>query len=509
MNIEPSVESYDIVEPDAGALIESLRGFGYSTRTAIADLIDNSITASARNVWLYFCWDGQNSFISIRDDGNGMAETELINAMRPGSKNPLDTREPSDLGRFGLGLKTASFSQCRKLTVHTCKADHQPATRCWDLDEVTKSGQWRLLKSVTPSTEKYSPVLGKFSTGTLVVWENLDRIVGDATLDDIKAKNRFLQTAKEVDFHLGMVFHRYLSRSIKLNIFVYGNQEYSKIEPWDPFLIENKATQHLGDETLPYKGQKIYIKAYVLPHHTKLLKTDHSTAGGSAGWNAMQGFYVYRNERLLVAGDWLDLPFTKEEHYKLARIQVDLPNTMDQDWHIDVRKSKAQPPGPLKEDFKRIAKMTRERAVSVYRHKGKIIAHSKSEGFIFPWKRELKLSKVYYRVNQEHPLIQEILKVNEPFRGLIRSFIRLIEETVPVPLIAIDHAEHPEEQTLPFETAPSKEIMQIIQDIYSALQSSGLSKKAARERLINMDPFHNYPELIASLDDQPQSDDKE
>lgn len=495
-------ELYDIAEPDPGALIESLRGFGYSPQTAIADLIDNSISASAKNVWLEFFWDGQSSYISMRDDGNGMSESELINAMRPGSRNPLDDREPADLGRFGLGLKTASFSQCRKLTVQTLKVNGKLSTRCWDLDEVVRSKEWRLLKSSSKVTGKYSSLLESTKSGTVVVWEQMDKIVGDAKVNHVKAQTRFLQMAADVEQHLRMVFHRFLSRPVRLNIFI-GND---KLTPWDPFLLDNRATQYLGDEPIIFHNEKIIIKPYVLPHHTKLKKTEHVDAGKPNGWNAMQGFYVYRNDRLLVAGDWLGLPFTKEEHYKLARIQVDLPNSMDQEWHLDVRKSRAQPPGILKDDFKRIAKLTRDRAVAVYRHRGKKLGTSIGEGFLLPWQRELKQGKIFYRINQEHPLLQEILKVNEPYRGLLRSFIRLVEETVPVPLIAIDHSERPEEQAAPFENASSKEVQHIINKIYLTLLNSGLSDKAAKDRLIGMEPFQNFLELIATLDKFNESD---
>src|SRR5450759_4621391 len=126
---------FDIAAPDAGAMIESLRAFGYDLPTSISDLIDNSITAGAKNVWLKFFWNGENSSISIKDDGCGMSEKDLINAMRPGSRSPLEEREPEDLGRFGLGLKTASFSQCRRLTVATKSAKLMIAIRCWDIDQ--------------------------------------------------------------------------------------------------------------------------------------------------------------------------------------------------------------------------------------------------------------------------------------------------------------------------------------------------------------------------------------
>jgi len=173
-------KDYEIAEPHAGAMIESLRAFGYDLRTAIADLIDNSIFAGAKNVWIYFHWNGADSYISITDDGYGMSETELYEAMRPGSKSPLEDREPSDLGRFGLGMKTASFSQCRRLTVASRKNKQNPAIRRWDLDHVTKVDRWELLKYAAPGSEQRIEYPDGLKNGTIVLWENLDRVVGDS-----------------------------------------------------------------------------------------------------------------------------------------------------------------------------------------------------------------------------------------------------------------------------------------------------------------------------------------
>ena len=143
------MSNYEISTPGAGALIESLRAVGYSLPTAIADIIDNSIAAKAKNIWLDFYWDGCDSRISILDDGVGMEEDVLSNAMRPGSQSPTDTRDPSDLGRFGLGLKTASFSQSRILSVVSKTSKGEKSRRCWDLNFVSKHNEWRLLKEVT------------------------------------------------------------------------------------------------------------------------------------------------------------------------------------------------------------------------------------------------------------------------------------------------------------------------------------------------------------------------
>jgi hypothetical protein len=116
-------------------MVESLRGFGYSTATAIADIVDNSISAGARNVWITFTYGGSASIISILDDGHGMSAEELLRAMTLGGISPLLQRSATDLGRFGLGLKTASFSQCRCLTVASRRSGHvSTSTRRWDLD---------------------------------------------------------------------------------------------------------------------------------------------------------------------------------------------------------------------------------------------------------------------------------------------------------------------------------------------------------------------------------------
>ena len=170
---------YELTEPRAAAIVESLRAIGYSLPAAIADLVDNSITAGARNVWLNFTWDGSDSIVSIIDDGRGMAPEQLTEAMRPGTLGPLDKRESNDLGRFGLGLKTASFAQCRRLTVASRPSGGAECVRRWDLDYVVEHDAWRLLKSAAPGSEANLFPLGALEQGTIVLWECLDRVVGD------------------------------------------------------------------------------------------------------------------------------------------------------------------------------------------------------------------------------------------------------------------------------------------------------------------------------------------
>lgn len=492
-----SSNDYDIAQPEPAALVESLRAFGYNLCTAIADLVDNCISAAAKNVWIRFEWDGSNSFISIRDDGRGMTDAELVNAMRPGSKSPLERRPLSDLGRFGLGLKTASFSQCRRLSVISRTKDRGSAARCWDLDYINIAREWRLLKKVnlhrlTEAGEKIE------QQGTIVLWEKMDRVTGAASTDDNKAYKRFLEAIEEVKNHLAMVFHRYLEKRGGINILINGR----KLEPWNPFLREEKATQELPSEKLFCRDAPLTVTPYVLPHHSKLSSDRHRTAAGPQGWNAQQGFYVYRNERLLVSGDWLGLGFQKEEHYKLARIQIDLPNNMDDEWQIDVKKSRARPPGYLRADLKRIAKLTRDQAVQIYRHRGKVIARKSSQDNVFLWQQKTRHGKYFYEINRGHPLIQ--LSLREIGTDKIEPILRLLEETIPVSHIIITSSEEPDRMSSPLEGAKYAEVRPILQKIYGSFQKNGFSRNEIFDRLTTMEPFSQNPEFIAAFREEPE-----
>jgi hypothetical protein len=492
-----TAEDYDIVDPEPGALIESLRAFGYTAQAAIADLIDNSITAGARNIWVHFTWNGADSYVTVRDDGKGMTPVELVSAMRAGSQNPLIRRSRKDLGRFGLGLKTASFSQCRVLTVSSKVSGSLRTTRRWDLDYVGQVSEWRLLHGVAPGSEQRISQSEDQEYGTVVLWERMDRMVGNARVDDQKAERRFLDLISNVENHLGMVFHRFIDDP--RGIIIHINDH--KISSWDPFLSNEPTTQQLQEERLHLHGDIIKVRPYVLPHHSRLSSSAHKRGAGPKGWNAQQGFYIYRNQRLLLAGDWIGLGFQKEEHYKLARIAIDLPNSMDQEWDIDVRKSRARPPGVLQDDLRRIARITRERAAEVYRHRGKVLARKMSENDIFVWNREMKHGRVTFRVNREQPLVADLLRSSQEYRARVEALLRLIEETIPVPLITFENFAHPDAQSAAFEGCPSSEVLEIIKQVYISFRRQGDSHARAIERLVTLEPFQHFKELVMSLPD--------
>ena len=484
-----------LAEPRPAALIESLRAFGYTPEAAIADLIDNSITAGAKTVALEFHWDGRDSFIAITDDGRGMTADTLTSAMRPGDRSPLEERSSKDLGRFGLGLKTASFSQCRELTVASHARGSTKAVRRWDLDYVGAVGQWRLLTSGPTGLELNNLVPAR---GTIVIWTQLDRIVGDADVDDADSHDLFLRVADRVHQHLAMTFHRFLEGPRRLRFTING----SAVTGWDPFMTKEPATQYFPAEPLTVNGQRITVRPYVLPHRSKLSTTAQRDGAGMKGWNGQQGFYVYRNNRILVAGDWLGLGFQKEEHCKLARIALDITNASDEAWQIDVKKSTARPPAAIVKDLRGIAKFTRDRAQEIYRHRGKVILRKAAADFVFAWQEVVRHGKVRYRVNREHPVVAKALDVPKPERTRIERLLRFVEETVPLPLIGLTISKALDEPASPFEGVPSKELTAVLRETLQNMVIKGIPPSDALERLAVVEPFSNYPKLIAEIADE-------
>ncbi|MEO5716397.1 MAG: ATP-binding protein [Luteolibacter sp.] len=485
---------YDIAEPNAASLAESLRAFSYDLPTAIADLVDNSITAQAGRIWIDFHWDGADSVIVITDDGNGMAEEKLVAAMRPGSQNPLDRREPHDLGRFGLGLKTASFSQCRRVTVRSRNSGRKWATRCWDHDHIAQVNAWQLLRSGNVASEPYFGRLGKLKRGTAVVWQNLDRLVAGQRTDNERAQQIFLQRADAVRRHLAMVFHQLMSGKDGVAILLNDRE----VEPWDPFLVREPATQTLPESKLSLRGETVHVQPFILPHHSKLSKSKHEAAAGSNGWNAHQGFYVYRNRRLLVAGEWLGFGWAKEEHYKLARIRIEIPNELDHDWGIDVTKSRARPPVSLRDELRRIGERSRSEAKRVYSHRGAKLTPKADEERVLLWEPLAKHDKTFYRLNRQHPLLKQALDKSSD-RQVLGALLRLIEETVPYPHISINNSEKPNSLPGPFEHAPETQVREVMKEAFESLVATGYGRKEAADRLRTIWPFELFPAVLQSL----------
>ncbi len=487
--------------PRASAMIEALRGLGYTAATALADIIDNSISAGAASVSLNFTWAGEASHVSILDDGCGMDEHELDRAMRLGEKSPLDARAADDLGRFGLGLKTASFSQCRRLTVASIRGGRMNCLR-WDLDVLASSpgDGWHLLEGPAVGSERLLEPLIAAGKGTLVVWERLDRIVTPgATEQD------FLDLIDGVERHLAMVFHRHLDGGRPdLRLVLNGRP----VAPWDPFLREHPATWSSPVERIRSAGGLLEVQCHVLPHKDHLTGQQEQSAAGPHGWTAQQGFYVYRNRRLLLAGSWLGLgqgrSWTKEEAHRLARLRLDIPNSADADWKIDIRKSTASPPVGLRAHLTKLAEETRARARRVFAHRGQPVAVGGSRPVAQAWQAEHVANGMRYRIDRQHPAVRAVLDEAGDLAARIRAMLRVIEETAPVQRIWLDTTEGQETPRTNFAGEPSSEVRAVLMVMYRNLVlRKGVAPQLAREQLLHTEPFNNHPDLVAALPDDP------
>lgn len=488
-----------LAPPKASAMVEALRGLGYSPATALADIVDNSITADARRVDIGFEWEEAASRIFILDDGIGMSEAELDRAMRLGERNPLHERPTNDLGRFGLGLKTASFSQCRRLTVASRKNGSTFVLR-WDLDVLATSADagWHLLEGPATGSEHHFSRLAALDHGTLVLWECLDRIVTPSfSVQD------FLDLADSVERHLAMIFHRFLEGPRpRLRLTING----VALQPWDPFLLTHPATWSSPVDRLGIGTRTVEVQCHVLPHKDHLSKDIVESAGGPEGWTAQQGFYVYRNARLLVAGSWLGLgqgrSWTKEEAHRLARIRLDLPNTVDAEWKIDVRKSTARPPASLRGRLSHLAEDTRRRARSVFAHRGQPAPRTGGQEITPTWQVEKFAGGLRYRIDIAHPAVKSVLDGAGDLGPQVRAMLRIIEETVPVQRIWLDTTESHETPRVCFAEQPAAEVLTVLSVLYrNFILRKGMSPAQARDLLLRTEPFNQYPTLISGLPD--------
>lgn len=493
----PAPQTEDI-PPRASVLAESLRAFGYDLGTAIADLVDNSISAGAKRIWVDFIWAEKNSCISITDDGHGMTEARLRDAMRLGSRHPGERRAADDLGRFGLGMKTASFSQCRCVTVCTKAAGQKRVLRRWDLDHLAKADAWQVLLTARADAKRHFLRLDALPCGTCVLWEQMDRVMKGLEAGTQNDRNTFIARCEEVERHLALVFHRMLKSPARLRLFV--NEQ--PVRPFDPFFI-SAATQELPINQLTSPSGLVKVEPFVMPHESKLLnEEERRLAGDPKDWTARQGFYIYRQDRLLVPGSWLGYrDWRKDEHHKLARIRISLPNTSDEDWQIDVTKSKARPPLALREELRRIGEATRVRARKVYSFRGERISTAGGHGVRYVWDQIALHGTMHYRISREHPLISVLLE-DKANRKTVEAALKLIEETIPVSVIAYQASAHQQTFTAQDDDRLS-EIRSMMRDAWKALRTLGRTPAECLQLLSTSEPFNLHPVLLQEFKEQP------
>lgn len=478
----PDYIKAEIAKPNPKSTINSYRSFGYNLPTAIADILDNSISANANVIKLEYKWDGQNSYILISDNGIGMNKEELVLAMTPGSKDPEEERSEKDLGRFGMGLKTASFSQCKRLTCITKRESYATIKRCWDIDYINSENEWQLLDYV--SDNSFLDKIEDRKSGTLVIWEKLDRIVGNAEVTNESVKNAFYQEMISVKNHLSLVFHKFIE-SKRIKIF-FQNTE---IEAYNPFLLNLNPKPEMGQ---PESFGNVEITYFILPHMSEIGKTDYENSGGSLGWFQEQGFYIYRGDRLLVAGDWLGLE-KKRDYSKLARIAVNFTNANDFNWHLDIKKSTASPPLEIRKELSRIAKIAIMKSAKIYNWRGqKTITDNRITNYEPLWTDEKTREGIKkYKINRKHPIIKSLLEENNKLAG---KALKLLEENVPIELILNNQNEDPAFHELEKQNdKPKDDLINLAVEIYKINVSQGVPKELAQQQIMNSTPFNQFP----------------
>jgi len=417
--------------PLAASFTESIRDIGYSLNTAVADIIDNSISAEATTIDIHVKNEEGEISLAIIDDGTGLEEDELVSAMRLGSKNPLEERSESDLGRFGLGMKTASFSQCKKLTVVSSINNKKSAAQ-WDLYRISITNKWDL--SVLDANEIFElyKIEDLSENGTLILWENCDRIT-DTTSEGNEV---YYEKLKSLEDHLKLVFHRFFENK-KIKVRINNNDP---LDYFDPFARHYPATQQLPLEKVLIEGKAVHIQAYVLPHHSKVLPEEYNENGGEGGYLRNQGFYVYRGKRLITHGTWFRMK-PKSELAKLTRIQIDLPNNLDQEWKIDAMKSQATPPQVIRVVLRTLIDKFFSKSKRVYTYKGK----KKSVVSDAYWSRLNVRENIQYLINEKHPDIDDLSKsLNSEQLKEFKSLLKDIAMFFPTDLFFSDYGSKPE-----------------------------------------------------------------
>lgn len=426
------------INPRADMLMGSMRSMGYSFESAVADVIDNSITAKCKTVKIMFPSTPLDELaVGILDDGIGMSREVLINAMRYGSIASEDKRSDDDLGRFGLGLKSASLSQCKVLTVISYY-EGNVAAYSWDYNYILQRKDWiakELLKEEIPRLP-YINELTVQGKGTLVLWQDFDilhksseGLIFDA-LNDMKVR---------LDDALGLIFHRFLS-SNKNKVSFYINNH--KVHPQDPFLESHPKTTTKKERSIAIQDttgieRHIVIKPFVLPYATDLTDKDRKLIGGIKNLRLRQGFYIYRNSRLIIWGTWFGMK-PRAELTKNARIRVDIPNSLDDIWSIDVKKQSASIPKRIQQQLKNTVMQALDISTAKQTHRGR--KEKIDDDIDYIWERyQDRNNSFYYQINRDSKLFQFVREqMTEEDFYLLQMILNEVEKNLPIQQMYID-----------------------------------------------------------------------
>ena len=486
--------------PKASTLMGSLRSMGYSFESAVADVVDNSISAHAQNVRILFPTNPMDELaLGILDDGDGMVADVLFEAMRYGCLSAEEERSEDDLGRFGIGMKSASLSQCRCLTVVSFE-DETLNGFTWDFNHILETQDWMIqeLDNVEINKLPYIDKLKVQKKGTLVLWQDFDVLSNSSggqvysTLVDLRSS---LENA------LALIYHRYLSGIGTQRLHIFINE--LDIKPQDPFLEQHPKTTVKKEIELDIKDSNgveriIKIRPFILPFATELKEKDKQLIGGIENLRAKQGFYIYRNKRLIIWGTWFGMK-QRAELTKNARIRVDIPNSLDNIWSIDIKKQQASIPKQILHRLKKAVEDALDFSVRQQNYRGR--TKKVNEVIDYIWDRkEGRNNTFFYQINRESKLFQFVReKMSEEDYGYMEMLLTEIENNLPIQQLYIDKSNE--------SIVAPEENEERLDDVYQMAVTLATTMMNIRndgweaivDDLMNSEPWCKYPTIKTKL----------
>ncbi len=456
-----------------------MRSVGYSFDAAVADIVDNSIAAGARKIQIV-ADSIDASYIAFLDDGDGMTSDKAREALKLAGTSRVE-RTTTDLGRFGLGLKTASLSQCRRLSVVTVRDGVRSALQ-WDIDHVRQTGSWsiRVLDDQDLAVIPQADRLSVDENGTLVVWQALDYLLAGAGDPALEISERL----QHLRHHLGLVFQRFLEGRDSVRIEVNG----VVVAPVDPFLEGNSKTQAGPRETVVIDGHTVVVDPFTLPHPSALSSRDRKRSDLGPSMRDHQGFYVYRNKRLISHGGWFGLS-KLDELTKQSRVRVEIPPELDSQWQLDIKKSRVEPPQAFRSRFRQIIEHVTGGSKRLHRFRGRATSTPHA---VYLWQAIEERGGYRYAINREHPMIAGLQTQLPPEKR------RLLEQTLddlatyfPAPDLYVRMADSQPRIEIQFAEAELRERLRAIRDAGGALADPVALVPALRR----VEPFNNVEDL--------------
>jgi len=480
--------------PPGPALLESLRSIGYTVQSAVADVIDNSIAAGASEVEIMLTASGPFE-VAVVDNGSGMDLQEALVAMTLAPMSPSGPRGPRDLGRFGLGLKTASLSQCRTLTVVTVKDSVLSALR-WSLDHVMRTGQWEIIHLERHDVETllgWTRLVDRPS-GTLVHWGDLDllEVTEGGTQSDLD------RVAVRIRDHVALVFHLFITGDTVGGRVVF-RMNGAPIRAIDPFMSTSTKISKSEWEPIDVEGQTVRLRAYTLPYLSRLSPKERGELLRLGPLRDTQGFYVYRGGRLVIWGKWFRV-MPRSEMAKLTRVRVDIPNSLDHLWALDVKKSKAEPPPQVSRRLRELAKAMILPGERVQKFRGRKVHQPPNVDFM--WDVRVNGDQFSYEINPAHPSIEAFAQhLTEGQRRQFALVLGDIQNTFPV----IDAHNRMSGDGVPVIAAEDTHIVDRAVAAWGMVRDQGVDIEDFIHGLAGSDPYclvPNFEKLLReSLDD--------